>query len=164
MSNTDVLGAMLRYHGTSTAKLATLAEELTDAELDAPIEGYDRSIRATFQHVTDTGWLWHALFETGALPDFADAPSGRLTTVPEIIDAFQADHDWLEQWHSNASEDELNGAIEVHFPWSPAPASLPRWRILTQVVLHGQQHRSEIALALTRFGKSPGEIDFLFES
>jgi uncharacterized damage-inducible protein DinB len=32
--------------------------------------------------------------------------------------------------------------------------------ILTHVVFHGMQHRSEMALVLTNFGHSPGNIDF----
>lgn len=164
MSSPDVLDAMLRYHGAGTLSLLTLASELSDDELDAPIEGYDRSIRGTFQHLADTGWLWRALFDTGEIPGFAEAPSGRVTNLPDIANTFQGDNDWLERWYASASADDLNGAIVVHFPWAPEPDTLLRWRILAQVALHGQQHRSEIALALTRFGKSPGNIDFLFFS
>ena len=40
--------------------------------------------------------------------------------------------------------------------------SVPRWRILHHVVLHGMQHHAELALLLTQKGKSPGDIDFIF--
>ena len=33
--------------------------------------------------------------------------------------------------------------------------------ILHHVVLHGMQHRSEMASMLTNFGHSPGNIDFI---
>jgi uncharacterized damage-inducible protein DinB len=34
--------------------------------------------------------------------------------------------------------------------------------MLTHVVNHGTQHRSEAALILTEIGRSPGEIDMIF--
>jgi uncharacterized damage-inducible protein DinB len=37
----------------------------------------------------------------------------------------------------------------------------PLWQILIHVVNHGTQHRSEVALYLTNFGRSPGNMDFL---
>jgi len=33
--------------------------------------------------------------------------------------------------------------------------------ILTHVVFHGMQHRSELAIILTSYGASPGNIDFI---
>jgi uncharacterized damage-inducible protein DinB len=33
---------------------------------------------------------------------------------------------------------------------------------ITHLMLHGMQHRSELALMLTGFGHSPGDIDLVF--
>jgi uncharacterized damage-inducible protein DinB len=41
------------------------------------------------------------------------------------------------------------------------PNAYPLWQLLTHQVTHAQQHRSEIAIALTEFGYSPGWLDFL---
>ncbi len=37
----------------------------------------------------------------------------------------------------------------------------PLWQLLTQVVNHSTQHRSEAAEALTMVGRSPGDLDFM---
>jgi uncharacterized damage-inducible protein DinB len=39
---------------------------------------------------------------------------------------------------------------------------MKRWLILQHVILHGMQHRSEAAMLLTRYGQSPGNLDFIF--
>lgn len=154
--------AMLEYHIIAADHLATFASKLTDEELDAPIDGYERSIRATLLHLVDVDWLWRNLIQTGTVPDWSAAPSGSLHSVAEIAAAQRAESKQLLAWYQSASDDSLDREIPVVWPWSPDPDTVIPWRAVAHVVLHGQQHRSEIALALTRLGQSPGHIDLLF--
>jgi uncharacterized damage-inducible protein DinB len=39
--------------------------------------------------------------------------------------------------------------------------TLTIWYILTHVLFHSAQHRSEVAIMLTRYGQSPSFIDFM---
>jgi uncharacterized damage-inducible protein DinB len=41
------------------------------------------------------------------------------------------------------------------------PFSFPLWQQMIHQVNHATQHRSEIAMILTQFGFSPGEIDLI---
>jgi uncharacterized damage-inducible protein DinB len=36
------------------------------------------------------------------------------------------------------------------------------WQILVHILYHSAQHRSEMAEMLTRYGQSPGDLDFVF--
>ena len=40
--------------------------------------------------------------------------------------------------------------------------SLPLWRLLTHLAIHGVQHRSEAAAMMTALGQSPGNLDLFF--
>lgn len=54
-------------------------------------------------------------------------------------------------------------AIEVQLTRPDgSTSSWPRWQLLAHVANHSMQHRSEAAEALTRLGRSPGNLDMLF--
>jgi uncharacterized damage-inducible protein DinB len=59
-----------------------------------------------------------------------------------------------------ASLSEADLAGPVHYKNAAGKAfAVTQWRLLTHVVFHGMQHRSEVAIMLTNYGHSPGGID-----
>ena len=58
------------------------------------------------------------------------------------------------------TEEALNGIIRYVIPGAQRERIV--WHILVDLILHAAQHRSEAAALLTKYGHSPGDIDFIF--
>jgi uncharacterized damage-inducible protein DinB len=58
------------------------------------------------------------------------------------------------------SDGDLAAVVEIR-DWRSQTSQIERWRTLFQMLLHGMQHRSELAQLLTEHGHSPGDIDFI---
>lgn len=162
MGESSMLASVVRYHGKATHLLASLAADLSDRELDTPIEGYERSIRSTLQHLIEVDWAWRSAVETRATPDWSMMPAPVGPAIADIAAAHAAGNERLLAWLAEATDSDLNAGFAVHWPWMPEPDEVIPWRAISQIVLHGQQHRGELAVALTRLGRSPGNFDYIF--
>lgn len=111
-------------------------------------------VRGQFEHMLETQRWWIAnwtagAFEESQLPAYSearaayDASHAALLTFVEALDeaGWARSEQWWKRWG-------FEHTLEVG-------------EIITQVAHHGTQHRSEIAMALTDMGASPGDLDFL---
>ena len=62
---------------------------------------------------------------------------------------------------AEANDDDLTRTITLKRP-DGSERSPSQWQILVHILYHSAQHRSEMAEMLTRFGQSPGDLDFIF--
>lgn len=58
--------------------------------------------------------------------------------------------------------DEAFSEVESVTRWDGRQVSLVRWHMLQHLLLHSMQHRSEAGMLLTAYGRSPGDLDFIF--
>jgi uncharacterized damage-inducible protein DinB len=93
-------------------------------------------------------------------------PPAELIAVPqpatiEVLTAF-ADQEAaaVRAWLDGRSEDELTAPVLII--WRGDTVLFTPWHALAQLCMHSLQHRSEIAIALTRLGLNPGDMDFIF--
>jgi|SRR5215471_10099980 len=148
------LVALVRYHAWANERILAAAAGLSDDELRraAPLD--HGSVFDTLRHLVDADWSWREycigndvgqtyvwdhgflLDDLEAIRDFCIEEDARLRTYAAGLD--------------QAALAEPLGRV-----------SCPRWLIITHVVNHGTQHRSELARHLTDCGHSPGELDLL---
>jgi uncharacterized damage-inducible protein DinB len=66
-----------------------------------------------------------------------------------------------EKYLEGLSEAEIDEVISL-INRRGETLTIPRWRVLQHVLLHGMQHHSELAQLLTARDQSPGNIDFIY--
>ncbi len=159
MPYSEMLATMLAYNHAANRRLLDLVATLDDARLDSPIEGGYDTIRETFAHLIRVEKRWRTIVETGAPPATRIALPEPVTI--EVLRAF-ADQEGaaVRRWVDARSEEAL--ATRAVAIWDGDPARYTPWQALVQLCMHGTQHRSEIAVALTRLGLNPGDLDFIF--
>lgn len=139
------------YDVWATAKILTQAEQLTPEQfLAAPAEGY-RSVRDTLVHTLSTERNWRTGWQTGERIPALDPND--FPTCASIAERWREEDEITRDFLANLSDADL----EQDF-YGLGPLGMT----IMHVMLHGMQHRSELALMLTGYGHSPGEIDLVF--
>lgn len=158
--NLESIRLLYDYNNWANHHILDQAALLTPEQLDAPHEGAYGSVHTTLVHLMDVEWSWlderwrgnpvEEAFDPADYPDVA-AIRARWAEVEAELNAF-----------IDALTPEGEGSPNRILVWKGEGGAIrrrPLWQLLFHVVNHGTQHRSEIAIMLTRFGHSPGDID-----
>jgi uncharacterized damage-inducible protein DinB len=133
---------------------------VTAEQWDAPDDYSRGSLHEVVFHIlmVEEGWLYpcqHGGRGTD-LPDIDQFPT------PDSLRPY-ADQQLATQkgFIENADEEALRRSIVARNA-AGEEYTMIVWQILTHVLYHSAQHRSEAAALLTAYGQSPGDLDFLF--
>jgi len=145
---------LFEYPYAAPARILSAAQGLSAAQFVAtpPLDGA-RSIQETLVHTLDAerGWRENLLAgRRNASPELnaADFPS-----VAALADEWRADERVMLAWLVSLDDDAVN---------AEAYNGRRLWQCLVHVVNHSTQHRAEVAMLLTHFGHSPGDLDFTY--
>lgn len=150
------------YSGWANARILDAATSLTLDQLNAPGDGAYGSVRETLVHAMSAQWGWLARWQS-TRPTVP--PTGRLDPAdfPDVT-AIRTRWDEIERatcaYVADVSGDDLDRVVR-YVSASGETWAYPLWQQLIHQVNHGTQHRSEVAALLTRYGRSPGELDLL---
>ena len=149
------------YNAWANNRVLDRVAKLSDSEYMAPA-GLDRgngSIRATLVHALDTEEAWLERCQSRDLVE--------VLTEEQVASIAALRTRWDEaasKWRallSQLTEADLDTPVTNTSPRSGRSYTNPLWARLSHALNHATQHRSEIALALTQLGHSPGDLDFL---
>jgi uncharacterized damage-inducible protein DinB len=142
------LRLLYEYGYDRNVKLLDQAEKLTEEEFAGePPFGHD-SVRQVFIHLASAEHGWRGGWQTGERHNRLDP--GDYPDIASIRALFDLNNAESLAFIDSLSEDDLDADDFI---------GVPLWQTMTHVFNHGTQHRSEIAMLLTHFGHSPGNLD-----
>jgi uncharacterized damage-inducible protein DinB len=149
---------LVRYHVRSNERVLDVAAQLSEDELRGPASLDHGTAFDTLLHMAIVDWGWREECIGNDDPDsYPDAwPPENL----EHLKTFWADeHARLIDYVGDPGAHPLDERIT--WEGENGPVAATRTMVLTHVVNHGTQHRSELARYLTERGHSPGDLDLL---
>jgi uncharacterized damage-inducible protein DinB len=160
----DAVRSSYDYSAWATARVLDAAASLPPDAFVASGDGAFGSVRDTLVHIVWAQWLWLARWQ--ASPPVAPAVNDAdfdPETFPDVaaIRARWAEVERATQAFLAGLTDGDLDRVVTYVNSRGETWAYPLWQQLIHQVNHATQHRSEVAALLTRYGRSPGWLDFL---
>lgn len=160
MSKLELIREMIGYNEWANERIVEAASGVGKRELRRKSELSPLGVTNTLAHMTGTQIFW--LGEWRKPGSFSRSWFAGLKGFDGVRDELKKSHRALRRYLSGLSEADLEQEITPPEWWGDTPGvRFPLWHIMMQVVQHSQQHRAEIAQALTALGSSPGDMDYI---
>jgi uncharacterized damage-inducible protein DinB len=148
----SLLADAFDHHVWATQLLMTSCSELTPAQLGSTVPGTFGSILDTLRHIVGADCNYLAVLTDSAI-DRIDEESMELAQLRSTFDRISA------AWPDLLARDLDPDQDYVRYRDDGSEAHAPLGIRLAQVLVHGTDHRSQIATALTQLGVTPPEMD-----
>lgn len=159
MSQKTQFATLFRYHFDTTERLMDQAGKLPEDDYREDLGIKWGSVHELLLHILATDQGYRVALETGHRPaplKAEDYPG--LTALRGLL---EEEREGMTAYLQELTEPSIEETAELQA--GPARTiALPRWHFLNHLLFHGMQHQADIAARLTRFGHSPGDLDFIF--
>jgi uncharacterized damage-inducible protein DinB len=154
------LALLLDYGYWATHRLLAAAAELPVDQFTAPADATVRSLRATLVHALDVEWSWRLRLQgqatgTPGLDADQELREEDFPTAAALTDRWLQEERELRVWLDGLDEEHLAATVGA------GDRARPLWQYALHLILHGFQQRADAATLLSRYGRSPGELEFL---
>ncbi len=156
MAMLESIRTLVGYNAWANAQLLTACTAVTPEQFTAADAGGE-SLRDCFAHISGAEWNW--LHRWKEQPRPGGGPP-ELPTLAEVRDRWRDVTRHIEAFMMELDDAALARTVEYTNDAGERWA-YPLSQMMLHVVNHGTQHRSEAAAMLTRYGCSPGDLDFL---
>ena len=153
-----VIRSLYQYNRWANFRVLGTSSSLSLEQLFQPVTMRTPCVRDTLVHIMSAEWIWLSRWKgtspTAMLraPDYPDLAS---------IQTRWSEIDWeMQQFVTQLNPGVLSQVVE-YTNTKGVKWAYPLWQMMIHQVNHATQHRSEVAVMLTHFGYSPGELDYL---
>lgn len=166
--NLDDIKMLYKYHDWANQRILMGCARLTTEQFTAPSNigiGHS-SLRTTLVHMLDAQYQWRLTclgYYAELLPPEAyetmDLRPEDYPTLEVLEEHWQTEEQEMDAYLALLTDDMLHSTLRYTIA-NGTVRERTLWHCLYHVVNHAMQHRSEIAVLLTDFGQSPGDLDF----
>jgi uncharacterized damage-inducible protein DinB len=156
--NQNEIALLYDYNYWANRRLLQAAEKISPDQLAQGLPMSWESVLGTFVHIMSAEWIWRMRCQEKVSPA-APLDAGQFTTLALLRRRWDEEEQTMRGYLAGLDAAALQEVIHYRNTRGE-PFAYTLWKILVHVLNHGTQHRAEIALYLTTFGQSPGDIDF----
>jgi len=159
MRKSDLI-MLFAYNSWANNRILSTVTRLNPDQFTSPnpCTGYG-SIRGLLLHILTAELVWRERLKKSPSDDFfLDQDS--FPTLDTLLYRWQREEVLLQNFIEELNDQQLDEPIIYTNRRGEAFENIC-WNILTHVVNHGTQHRSEVATILTGYGVSPGDLDLI---
>ena len=158
MNKSDIL-TLFDYNYWANARVLRAAAGVSPEQLAAPFHLSHGSLRGALVHILSAEIVWRLRCQEGvslsALPAESEFP-----TFESLQSRYAAEEQAMRSFLTALTDDAPNQLVRYK-TIKGVPFENVLWQLLAHVVNHGTQFRGEAAVALTVYGRSPGDLDLL---
>ncbi len=159
--HTHEIRHLFDYNYWANGRILAAAGGLTAEQYTAAMPGLSYgSVRATLVHMLAAEAIWRQRCLENVSPTAllreADYP-----TLAALRQLWTEEEAAMRDGLARLTEDRLAEPLKYRTTNGTPLREAQLWRLLVHVVNHGTQHRAEVAVALTAWGHSPGDVDYV---
>lgn len=157
MNKSDI-ETLYRYNEWAQRRVLDQAALVSPEQYMAPAPVPMGSLHGTLTHTLAAEVAWRMRWQgdsPAALLSQADLP-----TFEALCDRWSRETRMLHDFVAALTDDALNRTV-YYKTTQGQPMENVLWPLMAHVVNHGTQHRSEAAMLLTGYGRSPGNLDLI---
>ena len=155
--NISSIRLLYDYNYWANGQILATAKKVTESQFLAPAEFPYGGLRGTLVHILDAEWGWRVRFEGQGVAE--DLLETTFPTLAAVEVRWKGEESAMRAYLAKLRDEELDKHLIYPIDDGKTRDRI-LWHCLVHVVNHGTQHRSEAAALLTRYGQSPGDLDF----
>lgn len=156
---TEEIITLYNYNRWATEKILESAAKLNSSQFVEKNSCSHGSLRGLLVHILSAEQIWRLRCQEGISPgQFID--ENLFPALSSLWKCFTEEQNLTSNYLAALDVKQLHKTI-VYRTTKGTECRNVLWHVLLHLINHGTHHRSEIAELLSRYGSSPGDLDFI---